>query len=133
MNATFKRWVTRLVILSLINPAFMVPSAFARDTDIYSGFQTTLASSVKPNVLLVLDTSDSMNAPEGWKEYKGDYDSHVEYLWADTGIIRTSPTVPQYAEHPSRIALGLIPIASLSASGTAATVTTSVAHGYSSG
>ena len=131
MNTTLKRWVTRLVILSMINPATVVPGAFARDTDIYSGFQATSATSVKPNILLVLDTSDSMNIPEGWREYEGAYDSHVEYLWADAaGIIGSTQTA---LENSGRIALGMISVSSITASGVDATVTTTANHGFAAG
>ena len=81
----FSKAVTWLLITALVNPAMMTP-AFARDTDIF--LSTTAGSTTaEPNVMIVLDTSDSMNYFEGWTEYPGAYDSHVEYLWNDINII----------------------------------------------
>lgn len=62
------------------------PAFAARDTDIYLGVGAT-GSAATPNVLVVLDTSNSMNVPEPWREYPGAYDSHVEYLWNDPDFI----------------------------------------------
>ncbi len=56
--------------------------SWARDTDIYSRSDSAHSTdTIKPNVLLVLDNSQSMLAPDGWKEYPGEYDPNVEYLW----------------------------------------------------
>lgn len=91
----WRRRVSWIVIASLVNPASVIPLSLyssvvsARDTDIY--LSTTYAgSTAEPAILLVLDTSDSMNVAEGWREYPGAYDSHVEYLWNDIGIISNS-------------------------------------------
>ena len=130
MNATLNRWIARLLMVSLVNPVMFIAPVMARDTDIYAGFQATSTEAVKPNILLLLDTSDSMNSPEGWREYAGDYDSHVEYLWANTGLITSSE---QYDEHASKIALGIRPLASITATGTVATVTTSSTHAFAAG
>ena len=83
MNAKFNKWVARILMVSIVNPAMFVPPAAARDTAIFSGLLSATVVTVKPNVLFVIDTSDSMNLPEAWKEYAGAYDSHVEYLWND--------------------------------------------------
>jgi type IV pilus assembly protein PilY1 len=83
MNATLNKWIARTLVLTLINPAMFIQPAFARDTAVYSGFLATASTTVKPNILFLLDTSDSMNLPEAWREYEGAYDSHVEYLWND--------------------------------------------------
>lgn len=93
-----KRWTARLLILSLMNPGLMVTSSWARDTDVFSGFYSGTSTTIKPNILLLLDTSDSMNLPEAWREiipnkkadgtYEDDvYDSHIEYLWNDLSLI----------------------------------------------
>lgn len=88
MNPSFNKWIARALILSMANPALFVPTAMARDTDVYSGFLAESSTSVKPNILLLLDTSDSMNLPEAWREREDtEYDSHVEYLWNDLSII----------------------------------------------
>ena len=87
MNATPKKWIARVLILSMANPALFIQPAMARDTDVYSGFLAESSTTIKPNILLLLDTSDSMNLPEGWREYPGAYDSHVEYLWNDLSRI----------------------------------------------
>lgn len=88
MNPTANKWIARALIVSMVNPALFVPTAMARDTDIYSGFlATATAAAIQPNILLILDTSDSMNLPEAWKPYPGAYDSHVEYLWNDLSVI----------------------------------------------
>lgn len=75
-----RRLVAWILIIAMSNPAW------ALDTDIYRAIVTG-SSAAEPNVLLILDTSDSMNLPEGWREYPGGYDSHVEYLWNDIDII----------------------------------------------
>ena len=70
-----------LTLATLISAGISTPS-WARDTDIYSLSESAHSeSTIKPNVLLVLDNSQSMLAPDGWKEYPGDYDPNVEYLW----------------------------------------------------
>lgn len=50
------------------------------------------------NLLIILDTSDSMNQPESWRPYPGSYNSHVEYLWNDPIYINkigvTNPPAP---------------------------------------
>lgn len=95
---TLEPWQRRVVwtlVAALANPATVLPlslytrEAVARDTDIY--LSTTYAgSTAEPAIMLILDTSDSMNATEGWREYPGAYDSHVEYLWNDIGVISNS-------------------------------------------
>ncbi len=79
----FTRATAWALIAAMVNPAVMVPGAYGRDTDIFLGVTTT-ASSAEPNILIILDTSDTMNIPEPWREYPGAYDSHVEYLWNDS-------------------------------------------------
>ena len=81
----WQRRVAWTLIAALANPATVLPLSLyssavaARDTDIY--LSTTYAgSTAEPAIMLILDTSDSMNATEGWREYPGAYDSHVEYL-----------------------------------------------------
>ena len=73
-----------LTVATLLAAGVSAPS-FARDTDIYSrsDFAQSALGVVEPNVLLVLDNSQSMLAPDGWKEYPGEYDPNVEYLWND--------------------------------------------------
>jgi Tfp pilus tip-associated adhesin PilY1 len=78
------------LITALLNPA-LITAAYARDTDIFMGLASSVATA-EPNILLLLDTSDSMNTYEGWREYEGDYDSHVEYLWNDPTYINTITT-----------------------------------------
>ena len=50
------------------------------------------------NLLLIIDTSDTMNQPESWRPYPGSYNSHIEYLWNDPRFINTiavaEPIVP---------------------------------------
>jgi hypothetical protein len=86
------------LIASLVNPAFSLPfsifasAAQARDTDIYTSAPLS-ETTAEPAVLLVLDTSDSMNLGEPWREYDpGSYDSHVEYLWNSPAYIQTIST-----------------------------------------
>ncbi|HEX6021778.1 MAG TPA: VWA domain-containing protein, partial [Solirubrobacter sp.] len=89
-----QRFATRAtawaLIAALANPA-LAPWAYARDTDIFLGV-TSVISTAEPNILIVMDTSDTMNIPEPWREYPGDYDSHVEYLWNDPSYINTIST-----------------------------------------
>lgn len=87
MNASLNKWIARILVVSMINPALFIQPAMARDTDVFSGFLASSTTTIKPNILLLLDTSDSMNLPESWREYPGDYDSHVEYLWNDLNRI----------------------------------------------
>ena len=87
MTNTYSRWIARILLLTMSNPVLFVPPAMARDTDVYTGFLAPASTTIKPNVLFLLDTSDSMNLPEAWREYPGEYDSHVEYLWNDLSLI----------------------------------------------
>jgi hypothetical protein len=80
-----------------------ITAAYARDSDIYLSV-TSGTTTAEPNILVVLDTSDSMNIPEPWREYPGEYDSHVEYLWADLNLISTAE-VP--AENVNSISTGV--------------------------
>lgn len=93
----FKPWqrrIAKLLIASLCNPALPMglgysQQANARDTDIYLS-SVYSGSTAEPAVLLVLDTSDSMNIPEPWREYDpSTYDSHVEYLWNSPNYMDT--------------------------------------------
>jgi hypothetical protein len=100
---TFRKSVAWAILLSMLNPAFMVPAAYARDTDIYTSVQTS-AQTAEPDLLIILDTSDSMNLPEAWREYPGAYDSHVEYLWNDVGYwgnIVLPPALPNPPAWPT--------------------------------
>ncbi|MBL8472442.1 MAG: hypothetical protein JNM98_11635 [Rhodocyclaceae bacterium] len=87
-HSAFMRFTARLLLLVLLNPAALAP-AWARDTDIYLATPTNGAYA-EPAILILLDTSDSMNAPDGWTEYPGDYNSHIEYLWNDLRVIGNS-------------------------------------------
>ncbi|WP_291988378.1 PilC/PilY family type IV pilus protein [Luteitalea sp.] len=87
-----RKAVTWALIATMLNPALMSPWAYGRDSDIFLGITSTLTTA-EPNILVVLDTSDSMNNYEGWREYSGAYDSHIEYLWADPTYINTITTV----------------------------------------
>lgn len=101
------RWVKGMawaLITALSNPIFLIPtvystSASARDTDIYLNVAGASSNSPQPQALLVLDTSDSMNIPEAWREYPGGYDSHVEYLWADREILCGNGSLATDAAH----------------------------------
>lgn len=85
-NSTPRKIVAWTILLSLLNPGFMIPDALAADTDVYTSVQTT-ANQAAPNILIILDTGDPMNVPEPWHEYPGPYDSHVEYLWNDATFL----------------------------------------------
>lgn len=90
MNQKFNKWIARILMVTLVNPAMFISPVFAKDTEIFSGLLSSSAVSVKPNILFVLDTSDSMNLPEAWREMgetETEYDSHVEYLWNDLALI----------------------------------------------
>src|SRR5574343_1606402 len=113
MKPTPQRWIARLLLLTFANPAMLVTPAWAaRDTDIYSGFAAESSTVIKPNILLLIDTSDSMNYPEAWKEYPRDYDSHVEYLWNDLSAIVDADSgsgSEATAEDSSRISTAAVP------------------------
>ena len=95
-----KKTIAWSLIAAMLNPAAMLP-AYGRDSDIYL---TVTASTItaEPNILITLDTSDSMNLPEAWKEYaplpstavtdEVNYDSHIEYLWNDCTLINCTAT-----------------------------------------
>ena len=123
----FSKSIAWLLIATMVNPAAMAP-AFARDTDIF--LSTTAGSATaEPNIMIVLDTSDSMNLFEDWREYPGNYDSHVEYLWNDA-IIGLGGS-PQNAESSSFIATGIGPtVTSITRVGNVATVQFATNHGY---
>ena len=89
----FSKALAWLLIVCMVNPAMMTP-AFARDTDIFLS-TTSGTTTAEPNILLLLDTSDSMNIPEAWTEYPGAYDSHVEYLWNDINLISDTEVTTQ--------------------------------------
>ena len=116
MNPTIRlrKALAWVLIAAIANPFAAISPAFARDTDIFlsTTFSTTTA---EPNVLVVLDTSDSMNIPEAWREYPGAYDSHVEYLWNDINVIRNSEAT---SENASFISTAASPSAPFSVWGT---------------
>ena len=105
MNPTlrFRKTLAWVLIATLANPFAAISPAFARDTDIFLA-TTTSTTTAEPNVLVVLDTSDSMNIPEAWREYPGAYDSHVEYLWNDINVIRNSEATTENASFISTAA-----------------------------
>ena len=87
-ESSFKRKLAWVLIAALVNPAAslpvwaQVPPPGTGDFIIYNSTASSGAS--EPNILMILDTSDSMNYPEAWREYDPNtYDSHVEYLWND--------------------------------------------------
>ena len=94
MNPTFKRCVAWLLAVTMLNPWAawgQVPPPYAGDHLIYTTTNTGTADS--PGILLLIDTSDTMNIPEPWREYDPDvYDSHVEYLWNSPLYINTIST-----------------------------------------
>ncbi len=86
-----RRTLAWILIVALTNP-LVSPSAYAQvppngvgDFTLYTSTSSSGAS--EPNILLIIDTSDSMNIPEAWREYPGAYESHVEYLWNDLNRI----------------------------------------------
>jgi type IV pilus assembly protein PilY1 len=93
-----KKWLASLLIVITANP-LAITAAYGRDSDIFLS-TTTGVSTAEPNILIILDTSDSMNIPEAWREYpplpstavsdEVNYDSHVEYLWNDCTLVRCS-------------------------------------------
>ncbi len=109
-----RKMLAWVLIVTLANPFGAFSPAFARDTDIFLA-TTPSTSTAEPNVLVVLDTSDSMNIPEAWREYPGDYDSHVEYLWNDIAAISNSEVT---TENASRISTAAAPAAPFSPWGT---------------
>ena len=134
MNKTsfFRKAIVWLLITLMANPAFMAP-AFARDTDIFLN-TTSGSTTAEPNVMIVLDTSDSMNYFEDWHEYPGNYDSHVEYLWNDLNIIGNGVQSSYLVESGSYIASGVGPtVSSIIRAGNVATVTFASNHGYAAG
>ena len=62
----FKKSMAYALIAAMLNPAAMLP-AYALDTDI---FLTPPGGQIigEPNIMIVLDTSDSMWIPEPWHE-----------------------------------------------------------------
>ncbi|CAG0929771.1 MAG: hypothetical protein EFKGCFLK_01966 [Rhodocyclaceae bacterium] len=104
-NSLLKRSLAWTLIAALVNPAATLPvwaqvppNSSTGDFVIYTS--TASGGASEPNILMLIDTSDSMNIPEPWREYPGAYDSHTEYLWNDIGIIQNSE---QTTEHASRI------------------------------
>ena len=101
-DSNSKPWQRRVawaLIAALANPATVVPlsvyssAAYARDTEIYQNTNNAL-STAEPAIMLILDTSDSMNVPEPWREYDPDvYDSHAEYLWNSPNYMATVSTL----------------------------------------
>ena len=95
-----KKTIAWSLIAAMLNPVAMLP-AYGRDSDIYLNV-TASTTTAEPNILITLDTSDSMNLPEAWKEYapqgatavtdEVNYDSHIEYLWNDCALINCTAT-----------------------------------------
>ena len=85
-----RRALAWALIAALANPFALVgaqvPPNGVGDFTLYTAASASGGAS-EPNILLLIDTSDSMNLPEGWREYPGAYDSHVEYLWNDLNTI----------------------------------------------
>lgn len=99
MNEKLKVSVARVLLAFMLNPVALLGSAYGADTDVYQGLTggggsgSGSGGTVKTNVLLLLDTSNSMNIPEPWKEYDPNtYDSHAEYLWNSPAYINTIST-----------------------------------------
>lgn len=97
--------LARTLIAALANPAASLPvwaqvppNSSTGDFVIYTS--TASGGASEPNILMIIDTSDSMNIAEPWREYPGAYDSHVEYLWNDISVISNSE---QTIEHASKI------------------------------
>ncbi|MCX7197374.1 MAG: hypothetical protein NTW37_05145 [Proteobacteria bacterium] len=114
LTVRLRKTLAWVLIVTLANPLGAFSPAFARDTDIFLA-TTPSTSTAEPNVLVVLDTSDSMNIPEPWREYPGAYDSHVEYLWNDIAAI-SNTEIP--TENVSRISTAATPSSPFSPWGT---------------
>ncbi|MBX3667474.1 MAG: hypothetical protein KF778_03655 [Rhodocyclaceae bacterium] len=127
MRLRVQRAVARLTALSVLYASCISP-AVARDTDVYLATPANGAIA-EPAILMLLDTSDSMNAADGWREYPGEYDSHVEYLWNDLSFIYNGSSNTQFV---ADAALAVTNAAYSSATGTA-TITTATAHGLAVG
>ncbi len=87
-NRILRQCLAWTLIALTANP-LAITAAYGRDSDIYLSV-TSGTATAEPNILMILDTSDSMNIPEPWREYPGEYDSHVEYLWNDTTFVTSS-------------------------------------------
>lgn len=110
MNPTFKRCVAWLLAVTMLNPWAawgQVPPPYAGDHLIYT--TTNAGAADSPGILLLIDTSDSMNIPEGWREYPGAYDSHVEYLWNDINVIQNAEQTTEHADRISTAAQPAVP------------------------
>jgi len=114
LTVRLRKTLAWVLIVTLANPLGAFSPAFARDTDIFLA-TTPSTSTAEPNVLVVLDTSDSMNIPEPWREYPGAYDSHVEYLWNDIAAISNTEIL---TENVSRISTAAAPSSPFSPWGT---------------
>lgn len=104
-KSSLKRGLAWTLIAALANPAASLPvwaqvppNSSTGDFVIYTS--TASGGASEPNILMIIDTSDSMNIAEPWREYPGAYDSHVEYLWNDISVISNSE---QTIEHASKI------------------------------
>lgn len=113
-NLRFRKTLAWMLIATMANPFAAISPAFARDTDIFLA-TTTGNITAEPNVLIVLDTSDSMNIPEPWREYPGAYDSHVEYLRNDINVISNAAVA---AENAGAISTAAAPASPFSIWGT---------------
>ncbi|MGH8616862.1 MAG: pilus assembly protein [Burkholderiales bacterium] len=87
-NRFLRKWLACTLIAITANP-LTITAAYARDSDIFLSVSSGTVTA-EPNIMFILDTSDTMNIPEAWREYTGAYDSHVEYLWNDTTFVTTS-------------------------------------------
>ena len=101
-----RRALAWTLIVAMAHPSVyaQVPPNGVGDFTLYTSTSSSGAS--EPNILMIIDTSDSMNIPEAWREYSGDYDSHVEYLWNDLNRIVDADigsAGEAVAEEPGRI------------------------------
>ena len=90
-NALWQRGLAWCLIAALAHP-FGVANAQVPPNGVGDFTMYTLSGGNgvgSPNILLIIDTSDSMNIPEPWREYPGAYDSHIEYLWNDKALSTT--------------------------------------------
>lgn len=88
LPARVMAWLMIVLMASPVPAMAQVSNTPVRDTAIY--LAQVPGSTSEPNIMLVMTANDRMNVAEPWREVPGDYDSHIEYLWASPGLIRPS-------------------------------------------
>ena len=86
LSARVIAWLMIAMMASPLPAIAQVSNTPVRDTAIF--LAQVPGSTSEPTIMLVMTANDRMNVAEPWREVPGEYNSHIEYLWAQPGMIR---------------------------------------------